>query len=347
MSTSSSSVQPGVLLGMGNPLLDISATVKKEFIEKYNLKANDAILYEKEDIYDDLKENYGSTIEHIAGGATQNSVRVAQWILGVKKATAFFGCVGKDDAAATLQKCAEADSVDARYQVNEGKPTGRCAVLITGQDRSLVTKLDAANEYTVDHLKSNWEVVEKARFYYSAGFFLTVSVESMLMVAKHAAENGKVYAMNLSAEFLADFFMDNMDKVMALSEIVFGNETEALNFAKKKKYDTTNVAEIAAKMEKIPFEGKEGRTRTVVITQGAGNVIVVKDGETKEYPATPIAKEQIVDTNGAGDAFVGGFLAALVEGKDQAKCVKCGIWAATKIIQQSGCTFPEKMDFEQ
>ena len=75
MSTSSSSVQPGVLLGMGNPLLDISAAVKKEFIEKYNLKANDAILYEKEDIYDDLKENYGSTIEHITGGATQNSVR--------------------------------------------------------------------------------------------------------------------------------------------------------------------------------------------------------------------------------------------------------------------------------
>ena len=221
-------------------------------------------------------------------------------------------------------------------------------MLITGQDRSLVTKLDAANEYTVDHLESNWAVVENARFYYSAGFFLTVSVESMLMVAKHAVEKGKVYAMNLSAEFLADFFMEKMDKVMSLSEIVFGNETEALNFAKKKKYDTTNVAEVAAKMEKIPFEGsKGGRTRTVVITQGAGNVIVVKDGEIKEYPATPIAKEQIVDTNGAGDAFVGGFLAALVEGKDQDKCVKCGIWAATKIIQQSGCTFPEKMDFEE
>ena len=61
----------------------------------------------------------------------------------------------------------------------------------------------------------------------------------------------------------------------------------------------------------------------------------------------PIAKDKIVDTNGASDAFVGGFLAALVEGKDLAKCVKCGIWAATKIIQQSGCTFPEKIDFEQ
>ena len=81
-SSSSSNVQPGVLLGMGNPLLDISTAVKTEFIEKYGLKANDAILYEKEDIYDDLKKDYGSTIEHIAGGATQNSIRVAQWILG-------------------------------------------------------------------------------------------------------------------------------------------------------------------------------------------------------------------------------------------------------------------------
>ena len=33
-----SSVQPGVLLGMGNPLLDISTVVKKDLLEKYELK---------------------------------------------------------------------------------------------------------------------------------------------------------------------------------------------------------------------------------------------------------------------------------------------------------------------
>ena len=51
---------------------------------------------------------------------------------------------------------------------------------------------------------------------------------------------------------------------------------------------------------------------------------------------------QIVDTNGAGDAFVGGFLAQLAKNKSIEDCVKCGIWAATEIIQRSGCTFPEK-----
>ena len=46
-----------------------------------------------------------------------------------------------------------------RYQKNGDHPTGKCAVLITGTDRSLVTKLDAANHFTIDHLKPNWDAV--------------------------------------------------------------------------------------------------------------------------------------------------------------------------------------------
>lgn len=36
----------GILLGCGNPLLDISATVDIAFLEKYGLKPDDAILAE-------------------------------------------------------------------------------------------------------------------------------------------------------------------------------------------------------------------------------------------------------------------------------------------------------------
>ena len=38
-------------------------------------------------------------------------------------------------------------------------------MLITGQDRSLVTKLDAANHFTVSHLEeeTNWELVKTAK----------------------------------------------------------------------------------------------------------------------------------------------------------------------------------------
>ena len=62
-----------VLLGMGNPLLDISASVKSDLLTKHNLKANDAILTEEESIFQDLLEEY--KVDYIAGGATQNSIR--------------------------------------------------------------------------------------------------------------------------------------------------------------------------------------------------------------------------------------------------------------------------------
>ena len=78
----------------------------------------------------------------------------------------------------------------------------------------------------------------------------------------------------------------------------------------------------------------------MVITQGADPVIVVQNGEVTLYDVTKLAADKIVDTNGAGDAFVGGFLAQLALGKSIKDCVKVGIWAATEIIQQSGCTSP-------
>lgn len=57
----------------------------------------------------------------------------------------------------------------------------------------------------VDHVKmpENWALVEAARVIYSAGFFITVSPESILLVAKHCADNNKVYCMNLSAPFIS------------------------------------------------------------------------------------------------------------------------------------------------
>ena len=86
--------------------------------------------------------------------------RVAQWVLGKKNLTSYMGCVGEDSSRKILEEA----GVKVRYQVSE-KPTGRCAVLITEQNRSLVTKLDAANHFTVSHLEeeTNWELVKTAK----------------------------------------------------------------------------------------------------------------------------------------------------------------------------------------
>ncbi len=78
----------------------------------------------------------------------------------------------------------------------------------------------------------------------------------------------------------------------------------------------------------------------VVITQGADPTIVAANGKVLEVAVNKIPKEKIVDTNGAGDAFVGGFLVGLLVGKSLEECCRAGNYAASVIIQRSGVTLP-------
>lgn len=63
---------------MGNPLLDMSVNTDDNLLQRYGLKPNDAILASDKHapLYEELKKNPNT--EYIAGGSTQNSLRVAQ-----------------------------------------------------------------------------------------------------------------------------------------------------------------------------------------------------------------------------------------------------------------------------
>ncbi|KAI9002072.1 adenosine kinase b [Hyaloraphidium curvatum] len=333
----------GVLLGMGNPLLDISADVPASLLEKYGLEANSAILADPEKhapLYPELVSQYKA--EFVAGGATQNAIRGAQWMLP-KGSTVYIGSVGKDKYAEELRHAAESDGVVVKYYEDEAQ-TGTCAVLLTdgGRNRSLVANLSAANNYKLAHLESEeiWKgFVEKAKFYYIEGYFFTVSPESILKLAKHAAEAGKIFAQNLSAPFLPQFFTAPMDEASPYWDIIFGNEAEFEAWGVAHKYeDPKDLKKVALEVSKLPKVSK--RDRMVVITQGGDPVIVAYKGEVKEYPIIKIDKEKILDTNGAGDAFVGGFLSRLVLGESVDRCVGAGNYCANCVIQRNGATYP-------
>ncbi|ERN08405.1 adenosine kinase 2 [Amborella trichopoda] len=336
-----------VLLGMGNPLLDISAVVDRDFLSKYGIKLNDAILAEDKHkpMYEEIASKYN--VEYIAGGATQNTIRVAQWMLQVPGATSYMGCIGKDRFGEEMKKSSKSAGVNVHYYEDESTPTGTCAVCVVGGERSLVANLSAANFYKSDHLKrpENWALVEKAKYFYIAGFFLTVSLESILLVAEHAAANQKTFMMNLSAPFIAEFFKDHLEKVFPYMDYIFGNETEARTFSRVQGWETDDVEEIALKLSALP-KASGTHKRIAVITQGADPVVVAEDGKIKLFPVILLPKEKLVDTNGAGDAFVGGFLSQLVQEKPIEDCVRAGCYAANEIIQRSGCTYPDKPDFK-
>nr|GMC94070.1 adenosine kinase 2 [Ipomoea batatas] len=52
------------------------------------------------------------SVEYIAGGATQNSIRVAQWMLQKPGATSYMGCIGKDKFGGEMKKHAKEAGVN-------------------------------------------------------------------------------------------------------------------------------------------------------------------------------------------------------------------------------------------
>lgn len=330
---------PPVIIGFGNPLLDISAVVEQDVLDKWGAELNNAILAEDKHkpMYAELAASH--PVEYIAGGATQNSIRVAQWMSSGPGMTAFVGCIGKDAFGEQLEKAASADGVNVCYMKHEN-PTGTCAVLVKGGERSLIANLSAANCYDKAHYDSPeiQALVAGGKLFYSAGFFLTVSVPTMLAIGKHVAEQSKTFCVNLSAPFIPEFFGGPLEEVMPYVDFLFANESEAAVYGKKNELGE-DIEEVALKIAAKP-KASGSRPRVVVFTQGKDPTIIACGGVIHKFPVPLLPKELLIDTNGAGDAFVGGFLAVLAKGGDLAACANAGHWSARQIIQESGCKIP-------
>lgn len=357
---SSLSLKEGSIFSLGNPLLDISCDADNDFLEKWQLPRNSAILADPvkhEGLYDDMIQRYPGSVKYVPGGATQNAVRVAQWFLKKPKVCSFMGCVGDDKFGRLMGEKARADGVDTLYMITNEEKTGTCAVAVTdnGTNRSLCAYLGAANLFKKDHLLKHWKNVEAATLFYVSGFHLTVSPESVQALASHAAENlEKTFTLNLAAPFISEVFGDRVLKVLPYIDILFGNETEAQALAKKlnlEKSGDLSTEEIGIEVAKRN-KHNGNKDRLIVLTQGADNVITVsrhansEDMEVRSFPVKKLAADKIVDANAAGDAFVGGFLSQWIQKKDLSTCIQAGIFGAQEILQHSGCTFPAECTFK-
>jgi len=167
-----------------------------------------------------------------------------------------------------------------------------------------------------------------------------VSPDSALHIAQHAAAHNKVYGVNLAAPFIIEFFRSQLESVLPYADYLFGNEHEFAVYGKQFGVESDDLAVIAQHAAKQP-KVNAARPRTVVVTQGSSPTIVVVDGVVTTYPVPSVPSAEIVDTNGAGDSFVGGFYAGLIQGKPIATCVAMGNYLASEVIRRDGCSFPE------
>lgn len=329
------------IVGLGNPLLDISAVTPQAFLEKYGLRLNNAILAgeEQKELYEEMARTFPCA--YLAGGATQNTVRAAAWALREPGAVAYFGAVGNDEYAQRLRTALENAQVANYYQSTPEHPTGTCACLIQGKERSLVANLGASIHFQLSHLEAHIDALRDAQVIYSSGYFYTSSPSGAIRTAQYAGETGKTYSTNLAAEFIVETCKDTFDAVLPYSELVFCNDSEMRKYGQVHGLLDLPLVALAQALADLPQSIP--RPRKVIVTCGAEPTIVATSHQPAlKYPVPPIDPSLIVDTNGAGDSFVGAFLAEWVRGGDLARCIAAGHYLAGEVIKREGCVLPDQ-----
>lgn len=160
---------------------------------------------------------------------------------------------------------------------------------------------------------------------------------AIMELAKQAASSNKPFILSLSAPFIPQFFKDVVDASAPYWDYIIGNETEAAAYAESHALPSKEPKDVARHLADLPKENGQ-RKRVAIITQGTDPTLVAVQGEDgiKEFPVHAIEPSKINDTNGAGDAFAGGFLAGLVQGKPLEASIDMGQWLAKLSIQELG-----------
>ncbi|KYB25746.1 Adenosine kinase 2-like protein [Tribolium castaneum] len=308
---------------LGSPLTDITANVDREFLRKYNLEPDNAYVVDetRRPIFDEI----GETAIQV-GGSVTNTVRMFTKLRGFPELVTYLGSVGLDEKGKFVKTELEKEGLGRDLTEIAGGSTGKVAVLVWGTTRTLVTDLGASRTFSLDEDK--WAKITRSSFVYFSGFFISVSFPSLVRIVE---QTDKTICFNLGAPFLCSKYPQEMTYLYKNASLVVGNESEHRAFAKINNLESHDLLEVVMATNKsFP------KSRVVIVTRGGGTVVVVTANGWQEFAVGSLSDEKIVDTSGAGDAFIGGFLAGWVDDATVADCAKSGILAARRVIQTVG-----------
>ena len=342
------------IIAIGNPIVDISAEVDKESIQKYRLRWGETVFADQSNIgfFEELESK--PQVTYIPGGSIQNTLRVTSWCLNMeprnqgKYSITMLGATGNDGYKEKIMNALKSSGVKPLLQSIPNMSTSRCGVGIYKKERCLLPEIRASNCLTEEYVTEHEKEIYINDGLLIEGYFLQEKFNICKNLCKEFRNENKFIILALSAVFMVQAHYDKILEIANFSDMIVGNfeELEAFSGSKGENYKDI--------FEKC-FKKLNPRERLFVITDGSKGVLVSKydykkgkvDFILQSFP-TVMKTEEIVDLNGAGDAFLGGFLSQFMKGSSLYSCCRAGNDAAYIILKNVGCTFPKdgKIDFD-
>jgi ribokinase len=260
----------------------------------------------------------GSDLARLSGGKGGNQAHAAAKVAPPEVRVAMVGCVGDDDAATTLRGDLAAAGVDVSAVQTVAGPSGTALIAVDAGGENTIVVIPGAN--------GAWPPAAVTAVEMGGGDVVVLQLEVPFEVVEatvaRAAASGARLVLNAAP--LDRRALDLLGDV----DVLVVNDIEARElFGFDAPLGADDVAGIAGDLD-----------TALVVTLGARGVLFAPArGTAATLPAYAV---EAIDTVGAGDAFVGGFAAALAAGAPLETAVRWGAAAGALTTTVPGARHP-------
>ncbi len=264
----------------------------------------------------------GGRFQTISGGKGANQAVACARLSADSVKVAMIACLGDDAFGVELRTALRNDGIDdSHVSTIAGEASGVASILVdAGGQNSIVLAAGANDALSPAHIDDARSLIEQARI-------VVLQLETPLATVRHAIklahELGKIVVLNPApAQALPADLLGQVDYLIP-------NEIEAAMLAGLSAASLDSDAAIEAAVAKLRAAG----SANVLVTLGEKGVYAALSSGSVHFAAQPT---KAVDTTAAGDTFIGGFVAALAEGRNEADAIAFGQRAAALSVARIG-----------
>lgn len=235
-----------------------------------------------------------------------NTVNVAVFAKRLGCETSYLGCVGNDDRARFLLESLQAEKIDISHVRRLPEPNSWSRIRHSGVDRVF----DGSHRISLDKYNLDMEDFSFIAAHDHCHSSVYSGLESEL---GRIADNAKCFSFDFSDEF--------SDKYVAL--VAPHIDIAFLSGSGRNLEECTRLADLCASFGCL----------TTVVTRGSQGAVAVHKGQVAN---TQPFKGNVVDTLGAGDGFIAGFIVGLHGGSSLPDALEIGAKTAADACAEQG-----------
>jgi len=255
-------------------------------------------------IDEDLMSQDGIVCENYIGASGGDAVNGAINLAKLGMKVTLCACIGKDSAGQAIIDDLNSAGVNTdNVTYSDEHPTASPVLLIDKKgDRHIIRVPDNTNAYFTEEMVSDEVLRNSSHLHFaSANVLRSIDGEPLGKLFKRAHELGLTTSLDASYDRNGNW-MKNIETALQNCDVFIPSYQEAKIYA-----GSEDVDEIIRFFSKYPL-------KVLGIKLGEKGVVVT-DFKNKHHVGT-LLEGEVVDTTGAGDAFIAGFVAAWLRGYD-------------------------------